>query len=75
MDGIQMQTVGIHLDSEKQIIQVWGYTPFGERPELNFLVGLTVIQRSDYYELEKIYLFDIISRLLKSGQKYTITGI
>ena len=67
--------VEIHLNySTDGTLRVFGWTPYGEREELDILMGEIVTAHNDHYEVDKSALFRILAKLLQNGQKYIISG-
>ena len=67
--------VEIHLNySTDGTLRIFGWTPYGEREELDILMGEIVTAHNDHYEVDKSALFRILAKLLQNGQKYIISG-
>ena len=67
--------VEIHLNySTDGTLRIFGWEPYGEREELDILVGEIVVEHHDHFEVDQSALFRILAKLLQNGQKYIISG-
>ena len=68
-------SVEIHLNySTDKTLRIFGWTPYGEREELDILMDEIVTPHHDHYEVDKTALYRILTKLLQNGQKYIISG-